>query len=96
VSEESQTPEKQLASVDRIEDGRLAVLIIGDVEQELVVPVEHLPEGVQDGDWLRVEIEDNELVHAELDIEAKKAASERIEEKMQRLRSRGGGHRKGK
>jgi hypothetical protein len=89
MSQESETRETKQASVDRIEDGRLAVLIIGDLERELVVPVDQLPEGVQGGDWLRVEIDDDELIRAERDSEAKEAASARISEKMQRLKSRG-------
>jgi hypothetical protein len=42
------------AVVDRIEDGRHAVLLLGPHEAELVVDVSLLPEGTVEGDWLRV------------------------------------------
>jgi len=40
--------------VDRIVDGRHAVLLIGPDETELVVDVALLPEGTLEGDWLRL------------------------------------------
>ena len=42
------------AVVDRIEDGRHAVLLVGEAEVELVVDVALLPEGTAEGDWLRI------------------------------------------
>lgn len=40
------------AVVDRIVDGKTAVLLVGAQEAELHIAVEHLPEGVKDGTWL--------------------------------------------
>jgi len=42
------------AVVDRIEEGMHAVLHIGPDEVELIVEVELLPEGIAEGDWLRL------------------------------------------
>jgi hypothetical protein len=40
--------------VDRIVDGRHAVLLIGPDEIELVIDVDLLPAGTVEGDWLRL------------------------------------------
>lgn len=40
------------AVVDRIVDGKTAVLLVGSQEAELHVPVEQLPRGAQDGTWV--------------------------------------------
>jgi hypothetical protein len=40
--------------VDRIVDGRHAVLLIGPDEVELVIDVALLPQGTAEGDWLRL------------------------------------------
>jgi hypothetical protein len=42
------------AVIDRIEDGRLAVLLVGPEEVELVLDVELLPADAREGDWLRL------------------------------------------
>lgn len=42
------------AVVDRVVDGRSAVLLVGDDEQELVVPIALLPDGTGEGDVLRL------------------------------------------
>lgn len=72
------------AVVDRVEEG-LAVLLIGDEEHELTVPIEELPEGASPGVWLRVTLENGALTDAEVDAETTQARRARIHEKMQRL-----------
>lgn len=45
------------AVIDRIEDGGMAVLLVGDDEKtQIDVPVSLLPEGASDGDHLRISI----------------------------------------
>jgi hypothetical protein len=48
------TAEPQIAVVDRIVDGQ-AVLLVGEAEDELVVPAGALPEGTGEGDWVHVD-----------------------------------------
>ncbi len=43
------------AVVDRIVDGRTAVLLVGPDEVELLLAVEALPEGVGEGTWVVLE-----------------------------------------
>ncbi len=59
--------------IDRIEDGRVAVLEIEGVAGDFLWPVEFLPEGVHDGSILDFTIKDNPEAEA------------RQREKMQKL-----------
>ena len=47
------------AVVDRISDG-IAVLLFGEEESQINLPVEFLPEGTREGQWLDVEFRINE------------------------------------
>jgi hypothetical protein len=72
------------AVVDRIEDGRHAVLLVGAAEVELVVDVALLPEGTVEGDWLRLGL----TADVELTASRRSALSDRLERIR---RTRGGG-----
>jgi len=75
---------RDAAVVDRIEDGTLAVLLVGPDEVELVLDVSVLPAGAREGDWLRITF----AVDGGL-AEARRAA---LAERMDRIRrTRGGG-----
>jgi hypothetical protein len=76
---------KTKAVIDRFEDD-LAVLLVGEEEEQLVVPRTSLPNGAKEGDWLQVEVEDDHLVSAVVDLDETTAAKERIAEKLARLR----------
>jgi hypothetical protein len=76
------------ASVDRIEDGKYAVLITDD-NRELVIPVSDLPEGVEGGTWVHFDEHEGELTNMAIDKEAQAEARGRIGWKMEELRKRG-------
>ncbi len=80
---------EEKAVIDRIEEGKHAVLLVGEDERELVVPVERLPAGVGAGAWLRVRIEGEDLTILGVDQGEEEAAKQRIEDKMAQLRQRG-------
>jgi hypothetical protein len=80
---EARVPD-DVAVVDRIVDGRHAVLLVGEAEVELHVDVTLLPEGTAEGDWLRIGFT----------VDADRTAQRRsdIEDRMERIRrTRGGG-----
>ena len=52
------------AVVDRISDG-IAVLLFGEEESQINLPVEFLPEGTREGHWLDVEFRINEKLTEE-------------------------------
>ncbi len=80
---------EEAAVIDRIEEGRLAVLLVGSDERELIVPIEDLPPEAKAGHWLRVRLEDDRLVHAQIDPQQTQAVAARIQDKMALLRQRG-------
>jgi len=82
------------AVVDRIEDGRIAVLSLGDGKQMLDLPLSRLPEGTTDGDHLRLtfdgEPSEQTLTRAVKDRQSRADAEERVRKLQERL-SRAGG-----
>jgi predicted O-methyltransferase YrrM len=76
------------AVIDRIVDGRHAVLLVGEAETERVVPVDQLPAGAREGAWLRVRFEGDQLVESALDPEETERARQRVGDKMAQLRAR--------
>ena len=79
----------QKAVIDRIVDGRTAVILVGEDERQYHCPADRLPEGAKEGTWLRVEVESGEIVAMEVDQEETDAVRRRIQEKMDKLRARG-------
>lgn len=77
------------AVVDRIVDGAHAVLLVGDDETEVILPVTDLPEGAKEGSWLHVTQEADQVVVIGLDEQATGDAEERIASKLDELRQRG-------
>lgn len=70
------------AEIDRIEDGEVAVLMVGDDGKTQVdVPVSLLPEGAADGDHLRITIT--------LDKESREDASGRVKRLQDKLAAKG-------
>lgn len=70
------------AVVDRIEDGGMAVLLIGDGQNTIDVPVSLLPAGTTDGDHLRINFS--------LDKDARGAAADRVKKMQDQLAGRSG------
>lgn len=79
----------ETAVIDRVEEGRLAVLLVGEAEVERIVPVEQLPEGSRPGVWLKVRFDGDVLVEAMIDQEATERAAARVQSKLEALRRRG-------
>jgi hypothetical protein len=78
---------KILAEIDRIEDNKTAVLLVGDDDgggrkTQLDVPLALLPEGAGDGDHLRITIS--------LDRESKDETAGRVKKLQDRLSQAGG------
>ena len=77
------------AVIDRIVDGKTAVILVGDNERQYQYPAKGLPEGASEGTWLRVQIENGEIVYIEIDPEETESALRRIQAKLDKLRERG-------
>jgi hypothetical protein len=72
------------AVVDRIEDGGLAVLHVGeDEETKVELPASLLPEGTEPGSHL--------VINVSLDEDSRRGAEDRVKALQERLEKRGGG-----
>ncbi len=77
------------AVIDRIVDRKTAVILVGEDQRQHHHPADELPEGAQEGTWLRVLIEDGKIVSMEVDAGETDEVRRRIQEKMDRLRMKG-------
>ncbi|MCA1630281.1 MAG: DUF3006 domain-containing protein [Acidobacteria bacterium] len=77
------------AVVDRVEDGRIAVVSVEGRESTLDVPLAHLPEGTSDGDHLRLTFDGEPsartLTKASLDRKARASTENRVKKMQERL-----------
>ncbi|GAK14422.1 DUF3006 domain-containing protein [Geomicrobium sp. JCM 19039] len=78
------------AVIDRIEDSIHAVLLVGEDEKERIVSVEALPDGVKEGEWLQLTIDDDQVTHIQQDREETERRESRIKNKMQQLQQKKG------
>ena len=82
------------AVVDRIEDGGVAVLSLGDGKKTLDVPLSRLPDGAADGDHLRLTFDGepgaDTLKRVSKDEGSRAAAAERVSKMQERLERLGG------
>lgn len=76
------------AVIDRIEDKKHAVLILNGDGEETVIPVDDLPDGAEEGTWLEVKFDGDDIKSIEIDEEATEERSERIGNKMDQLKKR--------
>jgi hypothetical protein len=83
-------PRRQKAVIDRIEEGRFAVLLVGSKQLERVVPVEQLPEGAKAGSWLKVRVMEQGVKDMIVDEAETQVARGRVESKLDMLRNRSG------
>jgi hypothetical protein len=87
-------PREIAAVVDRVEDGDVAVLSLGDGKQTLDLPLSRLPEGTSDGDHLRLtfdgEPSEQTLKRAAKDARSRADAEERVRKLQERLGKLGG------
>ena len=73
--------------LDRIEDGRHAVILVEEEGIELVLPANRLPEGSQVNSWFTIDAENGQLA-VTLDEEATFSKSKQADDLMTRLRTK--------
>lgn len=73
------------AVVDRVETEQAVVIFEGEREP-IHIPLAALTEGVREGDYLLIEMQDGEVVRTEIDADGKAEAERRIQAKLERLR----------
>jgi hypothetical protein len=81
---------REVAVVDRIVDGEQVVLLVGpEPQREVIAPIGDLPDDVREGHWLKVELDGDRVVRAEIDHGATERARDRVTSKLDALRQRG-------
>lgn len=77
------------AVVDRVVDGKYAVLLLGEKEVEKILPIHKLPEGTKEGKILRVFLStEGEITQIEFDDMEEAETRSRIADKMALLKKR--------
>lgn len=87
--QENADPVDDKAVFERIADNQLAVLLVGDDERELLVPVDQLPADASPGCWMQVTISGEKLVKATIDPEQTERVAAHISMQLDTLRKRG-------
>ncbi|MCC5952782.1 MAG: DUF3006 domain-containing protein [Acidimicrobiia bacterium] len=85
--------------LDRLVDDLAVVLLDGGSEgdgEELTFPVAVLPDEAAEGSWLRLWLSDGVVTAVETDAERTGATRERVQRKLERIRTRQGGGRFGR
>lgn len=83
MSEEKEKSKRTRAVIDRIEDDGVAVLLAGEDELKVELPVALLPEGAEAGSHL--------VINVALDEASRKEVEERVKALQEKLEKRGGG-----
>jgi len=73
------------AVIDRFEGDR-AVLLLNDGQEQIIAFRKVLPTEAKQGDWLQIEIKNEEVVTAVIDEEETIRAKQRIAEKLAKMR----------
>jgi hypothetical protein len=74
------------AVLDRVVDDRTAVLLVGPGGDELRLPREQLPEGVDDGTWLVLDLHSRPPTVLRIDPDLTEIRTDAIGRRMRRLR----------
>lgn len=74
--------------VDRIEDGRFAVLLVDSLGKEFIVDISELPEGVSEGLYVKIILTDGEIREITAESEKTEAMEQKIADQLQRIKSK--------
>jgi hypothetical protein len=82
--------------IDRIVDGRTAVVLVGPEEDELHVPVDALPDDAEASSWVVLDLEGDPPAVTGVDHDRTEARARDVEDRLARVRARRGGGRFGR
>ena len=80
-------------TLNRIEDGRFAVILLEEEQKEIVFPAAHLPEGSQVNSWFEIVLDGEDIISISLDEDSRKAKETEARSLMRKLRRKNGGSR---
>lgn len=74
--------------LDRIVDGKHAVILVEEVGREYVLDVSRLPNNSKEGVWYDLTIEDDEIVEMRINEETQEEMEKKINNIMDKLRNK--------
>ncbi|PTL40244.1 DUF3006 domain-containing protein [Alkalicoccus saliphilus] len=74
--------------VDRIEDGKYAVVLIESINKEFVIDSSDLPENIEAGSWVYVTFQGENIHSVEYEQAETEKAKVRVSNKMELLRKK--------
>jgi len=77
--------------LDRIEDNDLAVILIEEINEEIIIPLDELPEGSTENTWLQLEKTDDSFQVIAIDDEKTEQETETSQDLMAKLRAKSKG-----
>ncbi len=77
--------------LDRIEDGKWAVILVEEIGDEFIIPVEKLPEGISVKSYFNLTIENGELTSIVFDPETTAQEVQKTEELLAKIRAKSRG-----
>lgn len=80
--------QEEIGYIDRIEEGRYAVLLVEALAKEIIVDVSELPEGAKEGTYLKVTLIDGDVQRMTINQKETDKMEQEIKEKLQRIQSR--------
>jgi hypothetical protein len=77
--------------LDRIEENKLAIILVEELNREFVIPVEELPEGTQPQTWFDLVIIQDQIISIHMNHEKTASEQEKVSSVLSKLRSKSKG-----
>lgn len=77
--------------LDRIEENKLAIILVEDLHREFVIPVAELPEGSKPQTWFNLVIFQDKIISIHIDHETSTSEQEKVSDLLSKLRSKSKG-----
>ncbi|MCQ6276579.1 DUF3006 domain-containing protein [Bacillus sp. V3B] len=74
--------------LDRIEENKLAVILVEDLNREFFVPIQELPEGSKPQTWFDLVIVQDNITSIHINHEATTSEQEKVSNMLAKLRSK--------
>ncbi|GKV67282.1 MULTISPECIES: DUF3006 domain-containing protein [unclassified Sporosarcina] len=84
---------REIGYIDRMEDGRFAVLLVEDTGEEFIADVTALPEGAKEGVYVTITLVDDKITELVINRQETEVMEKKIEEQLKKVKSRSKGSR---
>ena len=74
--------------LDRIVEGKHAVVLVEELGKEYIIDVDRLPDGSKEGVWYDLKIVNNEIIEMKIDDETEAVMEKKISSIMDKLRNK--------